>query len=412
MTSPTTVLDDLSSAPTGWLADPPPADPPPAGPPPADPPPADRPSADGWAPAWDEAAEELSEQLFAGAIAAMELATTHLGLRLGLYQGLKTLGPATSGELADHVGLDERYVREWLEQQAVARLLVCQDEQATPDARIYALPATTATVLLAAETPAYLGPLAHLAVGALLAVPEVEEAFRTGGGVPFSRYGSAVRQGLGLLNGATFDRALTSWLAALPDIDQRLRTDRSPTVLDLGCGTGRSALALARAYPAVRVHGVDLDPASIDEARAASASAGLSRRVSFAVADAASVGGETSQLYDLVTILEALHDMGDPVGALAASRRQLRDGGAVLVADQLTRDAFVADGDPLERFQYGCSVLHCLPATRAEDHVVAHGTVIRAQTVRSWARQAGFGTCRVLPIEDPFWRFYRLGGDA
>jgi hypothetical protein len=113
--------------------------------------------------------------------------------------------------------------------------------------------------LLDAGTPAYLGPMSHLAVGALLAVPEVEEAFRTGGGVPFSAYGSEVRHGLGLLNGATFDRTLAQWIAAMPDVDQRLRGAHGPAVLDVGCGVGRSALALARAYPNVTVHGIDLD---------------------------------------------------------------------------------------------------------------------------------------------------------
>jgi ubiquinone/menaquinone biosynthesis C-methylase UbiE len=352
--------------------------------------------------------DALAERLFDGALAMMELATVHLGLRLGLYQTLQDVGPVTASQLASHVDGDERYLREWLEQQAMAELLICSNAAAPADQRRYELPGGAAAALLEAGTPAYIGPMAHLAVGALLAVPEVEEAFRTGGGVPFSAYGSEVRHGLGLLNGATFDRTLAQWITAMPDVDQRLRGAHGPAVLDLGCGVGRSALALARAYPAVTVHGIDLDAASVEEARTAAARAGLADRVRFTVADAAELNGDGGARYDLVTILEALHDMGDPVGALAACRRHLRDGGAVLVADQLTRDAYAADGDPLERFQYACSVLHCLPATRAEEHVVAHGTVIRASTVAEWAAGAGFEEVEVLDIEDPFWRFYRL----
>jgi SAM-dependent methyltransferase len=352
--------------------------------------------------------EALGERLFDSALATMELATVHLGLRLGLYRALDDLGSVTSGQLATHVDGDERYLREWLEQQAMAELVTCSNDEAAPEERRYELPGATAMVMLDMWSPAYLGPLSHLAVGTLLAVPDVEEAFSTGGGVAFHAYGSELRHGLGLMNGATFDRTLTEWIAAMPDIDRRLRTAPRPKVLDVGCGVGRSTLALARAYPNATVRGIDLDVASVEEARMAAATAGLADRVTFAVADAAELAGDVQERYDLVTIFEALHDMGDPVGALTASRRHLRDHGAVLIADQLTRDRYAADGDPMERFQYGCSVLHCLPATRAEDHVVAHGTVIRASTIVDWATAAGFEQVQVLDIEDPFWRFYRL----
>jgi SAM-dependent methyltransferase len=351
--------------------------------------------------------ETLADRLFEGAIAAMELATLHLGLRLGLYQALQELGSATPGQLAAHVDADERYIREWLEQQAVAELLACANDDAPPEQRRYELPPATGLVLLGTKDPAYLGPLSHLVVGTLLGLPELATAFRTGRGVPFHAYGAELRRGLGHLNGAAYDRALAGWIAAMPDIDERLRARRGAAVLDIGCGIGRSSLALARAYPNITVRGIDLDAASVAEARAVAAHAGLADRVTFAVQDAATLA-DGDQRYDLVTIFEALHDTGDPVGALAASRRHLRPGGAVLIADQLTRDRYAADGDPMERFQYGFSVLHCLPATRAEEHVVAHGTVIRASTVADWAAEAGFGRTEVLDIEDPFWRFYRL----
>jgi SAM-dependent methyltransferase len=353
------------------------------------------------------AMETLADRLFEGAIATMELATLHLGLRLGLYQALQELGSATPGQLAAHVDGDERYIREWLEQQAVAELLACANDAATPEQRRYELPPATELVLLGAEDPAYLGPLAHLVIGTLLGLPELATAFLTGRGVPFHAYGAELRRGLGHLNGAAYDRALAGWIAAMPDIDERLRARRGAAVLDIGCGIGRSSLALARAYPNVTVRGIDLDAASVAEARAVAAHEGMADRVTFSVQDAATLA-DGDQRYDLVTIFEALHDTGDPVGTLAASRRHLRAGGAVLIADQLTRDRYAADGDPMERFQYGFSVLHCVPATRAEEHVVAHGTVIRASTVAEWAAEAGFGRTEVLDIEDPFWRFYRL----
>jgi SAM-dependent methyltransferase len=351
-------------------------------------------------------ADALADQLFGAALATLEIGTIHLGLRLGLYAALDGAGSLTAEELATRAGIDARYAREWLEQQAVALLLRCDDPSPDPEARRYTLPPSTAAVLLDEEAASFLGPIAQLAVGTMRATRDVERAYRTGGGVPFGRYGEEVRHGLGLLNGATFDRELISWIGAMPDIEVRLRTGAQPRILDVGCGTGRSALALARAFPGAAVRGIDLDAASVEEARSAAAEAGLADRVTFVSGDAARL--DSGEPYDLVTILEALHDMGDPVGALRSARGLLDEGGAVLVADQLTREAFDPDGDPLERFQYGCSVLHCLPATRAEDHVVAHGTVIRESTVRQWAEQAGFGAVEVLDLADPFWRFYRL----
>jgi SAM-dependent methyltransferase len=358
------------------------------------------------------AATELAERLFEGAVATLELATVHLGLRLGLYQVLRDRGALTPSALARHADIDVRYAREWLEQQAMAGTLLCAGPQDPADARVYTLPDPTAEVLLDEASAAFLGPLAHLAVGVLSALTDVESAYRTGTGVPFERYGDDLRHGLATLNGATFDRELADWIAAMPDLDARLRDGEAPRILDLGCGLGRSTLALARAYPRAAVRGIDLDRASIEAARGAAAAAGLAHRVTFTVGDAADPASiappAQTERYDLVTVFEALHDMGDPVGALRAAAGARREGAAVLVADQLTRDRFVADGDPLERFQYGCSVLHCLPATRAEDPVLAHGTVLRPATVDEWARAAGFPGATVVDIEDPFWRFYRL----
>jgi 2-polyprenyl-3-methyl-5-hydroxy-6-metoxy-1,4-benzoquinol methylase len=198
----------------------------------------------------------------------------------------------------------------------------------------------------------------------------------------------------------------STWLPAVPDLDRRLRSAPPARVLDLGCGLGASSIALARAYPRARVLGVDLDQASVTEARAQAAEADVTDRVRFVVGDAAQVTTEAP--FELVTIFEALHDMGDPVGMLRAARSLVAADGHVLVADERVADAFTAPGDQVERFMYGWSVLHCLPATLAEHPVEATGTVLRAPTVARWADTAGFTGFEVLPIDNPFWRFYRM----
>jgi SAM-dependent methyltransferase len=354
-----------------------------------------------------DARETLAERLVDATTNALETLGVYLGLELGLYRALADLGAATDAEVAAHAGIAPRYAHEWLEQQAVAGYLACDDPAQPAEERRYRLPASHAEVLLDADSPYHAAPLAVTLAGVAGVLPRLLAAYRTGGGVPYAAYGQEMRRGIAALNRPMFLHELAStWLPAVPDLDQRLRSAPPARVLDLGCGLGASSIAIARAYPRARVLGVDLDQASIAEARAQAAQAGVADRVSFVVGDAAQTTSEGP--FQLVTIFEALHDMGDPIGALRAARPLLAADGVVLVADERVADTFTIPGDPIERFMYGWSILHCLPATLAERLVEATGTVLRAPTVARWAAAAGFGRFEVLPIDNPFWRFYRM----
>jgi 2-polyprenyl-3-methyl-5-hydroxy-6-metoxy-1,4-benzoquinol methylase len=246
-------------------------------------------------------------------------------------------------------------------------------------------------------------------VGIVRPLPEVIEAFRSGAGVPYDRYDADFCEGQGDMNGAQFDALLGSaWLPAIPDVDRRLRADPPARIADVACGTGRSALAIARAYPNVEVDGIDLDEHSISAARRALAEAEpeVASRVTFAVRDAATP--DLAGRYDLVTIFEAVHDMPRPVEVLRAVRGLLADGGTVLVMDERVADAFAPPGDEVEQLMYGFSLLHCLPVGMAEQPSAATGTVMRTDVLRRYAQEAGFASAEVLPIENDFWRFYRL----
>jgi SAM-dependent methyltransferase len=354
--------------------------------------------------------EAVADRILTEAVTFSEYLSVWLGRELGLYAAMWQAGPTTAHDLATHTGITPRYATEWLEQQTVAGYLDCVDAGASSHERAFALPDAVAAVLIDAESGAYLGPLLDMARGVASVLEPLVAAYRSGGGVPYAHYGDGIRHGIGRLNGPTFDHQLPAWLQQLPDLDHRLRTAAAPRILDLGCGIGRSAIALARSYPRATVRGIDLDPASIAEAREAAAAAGLAHRVTFACADAAELTEDTR--YDLVTIFEALHDMGDPVGALRAARSSLAEGGSVYVADEKVSDEFSAEADLVERLQYGFSVLHCLPATLAEDPVVANGTVLRMPTLVGWAHAAGFGHVEDLEVDDLFWRHYRLDVEA
>ncbi|MGH2714041.1 MAG: SAM-dependent methyltransferase [Thermoleophilaceae bacterium] len=350
--------------------------------------------------------DALVERIFAASIGALEIASIHIGDRLGFYRSLHEQGPATPAELAGATGTAERYAREWLEQQAVAGFLSVADPDAVPDQRRYGLPAAHRPVFIDEEDLNYLPPLARLAVGVVLPMDALLAAYRSGGGVPYEDYGADVREGIAELNRPQFVNLLADWLRATPAVDARLRSQPPARVGDLACGSAWSSIAIARAYPEAIVDAVDVDAESIEDARANVAAAGLSDRVQPIVHDASDP--QLPGRYDLITIFEALHDMNHPVEALRAARASLAEGGSVLIADERVADRFTAPGDEIERFNYGWSVLHCLAVGMLDDDSAGTGTAIRADTVRAYAGAAGFSQVEVLPIEHDFWRFYCL----
>jgi 2-polyprenyl-3-methyl-5-hydroxy-6-metoxy-1,4-benzoquinol methylase len=198
----------------------------------------------------------------------------------------------------------------------------------------------------------------------------------------------------------------SEWLPAVPDVHARLGQDPPARVADVACGAGWSSIALATAYPRVRVDGFDLDEYSIQLARQNLAGSGLEDRVEFEVRDAAH--STLSGAYDLVTVFEAIHDLPRPVEVLRTIRNLLVEGGTVIIADERTAETFTAPADEVERLLYGWSVLHCLPVGMSEQPSAATGTVMRAETLRAYAQEAGFSDVEILPIENDFWRFYRL----
>jgi 2-polyprenyl-3-methyl-5-hydroxy-6-metoxy-1,4-benzoquinol methylase len=348
--------------------------------------------------------DALADQIFRATIGAQELLHVYLGDRLGLYTALAETGSVTPAEFARSSGIAERYAREWLEQQAVSGVIDVED---TGDAetRRYRLAPGTEQVLCDPESLYYVVPLAPLLVSLALALPRVIDAFRTGGGVPYEDYPGIV-DAIARVNRPMFNHQLASeWIPALPDIEARLGRSEPPArVADLGCGTGVSTLAIARAYPDACVDGIDLDRESIETAT--KNTAGLEDRVMFTCGSAADLDG--GHRYDLITLFETLHDMSHPVEVLRSARHALAPGGAVLIGDERVGETFTAPGDDLDRFNYGWSALHCLAAALVDPDSAATGTVIRPETVRRYAHEAGFARCTVLPIEHDFWRFYRL----
>jgi SAM-dependent methyltransferase len=341
----------------------------------------------------------LVERLFQAVLGFNDLLAVYIGDRLGLYAALNE-GAETPAEVATATGCDERYVREWLEHQAVAGILEVEDGH-------FRIPAGHDEVLLDRDSLNYMAAFARMMVGLAEPLPHVVAAFRSGAGVPYANYPADFVEGQGDTNRTQFINLLASeWLPALPDVDARLKADPPARVADVACGTGWSSIAIAKGYPKVHADGFDLDRASIELARAAAEQEGLTDRIDFQIRDAADP--ELADRYQLVTVFEAIHDMARPVDALRAIRALLADDGVALVADERVADQFTAPGDEVERVMYGWSVLHCLPVGREEQPSAETGTVMRVSTFTRYAEDAGFEQVEVVPIEHDFWRFYRL----
>jgi 2-polyprenyl-3-methyl-5-hydroxy-6-metoxy-1,4-benzoquinol methylase len=353
----------------------------------------------------DEArAAELNGRLFMACIGALELATIALGDRLGLYRALADRGPSSAAELADAAAIHPRYAREWLEQQAVSGV-VDVAEAGDQDTRRYALPAAHVPVLLEPNNLLAGVPLAEFVpiVGSTL--DRVVNAFREGTGVPYAAYKIHDMQA-GFTRPMFVNLLAAEWIPGIPELHARLQADSPARVVEIGCGEGVAAVAMAQAFTNIHVDGIDLDDASIEAARRYATSAGVADRVTFEVRDV--TDDSLAGTYDAAFAFEMIHDLARPVDALRAMRRLTDGGGTCIVVDERVDEAFQAPGNELHRFMYTASVLHCLPAGMTEQPSAATGTVIRPSIMRRYAREAGFADAEILPIENDFWRFYRL----
>jgi 2-polyprenyl-3-methyl-5-hydroxy-6-metoxy-1,4-benzoquinol methylase len=288
----------------------------------------------------------------AGAMATVLCA---LGDRLGLFATLAA-GPATSADLAASAGLSERYVREWASGLYAAGYL-----DHDPETGRFGLPAGHAAVLADEPGPAFLGGAYGTVRGMLAVLDRVEDAFRAGGGVPLDAYGDRFWRDVQRFTGPDFaHRLVQEWIPAVSGLPERLAAGAA--VADVGCGAGRAAITLARAYPAATVTGFDILPANVELAGRSARAAGLDGRVRFERRDATQglPGG-----YDVITLFGVVHDAADPLALLRAARAALRPDGVCLIQEISSGERLADNRGPAATVLYGFSVLHCLPQSLA-----------------------------------------------
>lgn len=349
--------------------------------------------------------DDFAERMLTSALGGIEILSVHMGDRLGWYAALAE-APATSADLAARTSTQERYAREWLEQQAVFGI-VTTDPSSPADERVYSLPPASREVLTESSSLAYLAPLARMLAASAEQMPALLEAYRNGGGVSWEQFGDDTRWSQADMNRPWFEQRLGPSLRDVSDVHDVL-SNPGARIADVGCGFGWSTIALARAYPEATVRGFDIDAPSVEAARRHAAEAGLSDRVTFECVDGAALGANGE--FDAAFAFECVHDMPRPVEVLSAIHAAVRPGAPVVIMDEAVADSFTAPGDEVEKLMYGFSLFVCLPDGLSSPPSVGTGTVMRPSTLEGYARAAGFDGLDVLPIEDfGFWRFYRLG---
>jgi SAM-dependent methyltransferase len=324
--------------------------------------------------------------------ATLNAALVVMGDKLGLYRALAGAGGVTPVELARRTGVSERYIREWLNAQAAGGYV-----EYDPAKGSYTLPPEQTVALTDEESPAYLPGFFQIALGSVIDSPRVTEAARSGEGVGWHEHGHDVFDGCERFFRPGYNaNLLPSWLPALDGVVETL--ERGGRVADVGCGHGSSTILMAQAFPRSTFVGSDYHAGSIETARRRAEEAGVGDRVSFEHAPAASYPGGG---YDLVTMFDCLHDMGDPVGAARHVRETLADDGVWMIVEPMAGDRVEDNLNPVGRAYYGFSTFLCTPASLSQEVGLALGAQAGEARIGDVVAAGGFSRFR-RAAETPF----------
>jgi 2-polyprenyl-3-methyl-5-hydroxy-6-metoxy-1,4-benzoquinol methylase len=323
--------------------------------------------------------------------AAFAGASVIIGDQLGLYKALTGNGPLTSAELAQQTGTAERYVREWLANQAASGYI----EYDVQTERFHLTP-EQALVFANPESPVIMTGGFYSLQAIYQDVPRMTEAFRTGQGVGWGEHCNCLFCGTEKFFGPGYRGNLVSaWLPALDGVVTKLQTGGK--VADVGCGHGISTIVMAQAFPNTQFYGFDYHRPSIERARELAAEANV-RNVTFEVAKAKDY---PDQQYDLVTFFDCLHDMGDPVGAAAHVRTTLNAEGVWMIVEPNAQDTLAGNLNPVGRIYYAASTMVCVPSSLSQEVGLALGAQAGEAKLRQVVMDGGFTHFR-RATETPF----------
>lgn len=327
--------------------------------------------------------------------AALSSSLVYIGQKLGLYKALASAGSVTPAELAAATSTNERYVREWLINQAAGGYV---DYDAASGR--YSLSPEQAMALTDESSPFYVGGGFYVVKAMTNAVNRIEDYFKNGGGMLWGEHDSDLFVGTErFFRPGYAAHLIASWIPALTGVEEKLKAGGK--VADIGCGHGSSTIIMAQAYPNSRFWGFDNHDKSIATARQRAADAGVSDRVTFAVANASELPDEQ---YDLVTFFDCLHDMGDPIGACKRAAEILAADGSALIVEPMAGNSVEENFNIIGRTFSGASTLCCTSNSLAMNGP-ALGAVAPESAIREVVLAGGFREFR-RATETPFNRIF------
>jgi 2-polyprenyl-3-methyl-5-hydroxy-6-metoxy-1,4-benzoquinol methylase len=329
--------------------------------------------------------DRLVERVFGDFAAAMTLPLVRLGDRLGLYQALAALGPVSPGDLARRCGLPEPVVHEWLANQAAAGYVDVDAD----DGRFEMNPQQRA-VFVDEDSGVCMQAAFQLAAAYTRSEPALAAALRSEHPYPWGDHDRELFHAVERFYGPAYSAALVpEWIPALPGVEGRLRSGAS--VADVGCGHGLSTVLMAEAFPESSFMGIDDHAASIERARDLASDRGVAGRITFDVRPAADLQGT----FDLIVVLDAFHDMGDPSHVASHLRERLAPDGACLVVEPFAGDRLGDNLTPLGRVYYAASTLACTPSALSQSDVRPLGAQAGPARLVAALSAGGFGSVRV-----------------
>ena len=324
--------------------------------------------------------------------ATLNAALVVMGDKLGLYRAMASGEKLTPAELARRTEISERYAREWLNAQAAGGFV-----EYDPASGRYTLPPEQAVALTDESSPAYLAGFFQIAVGSVNDAGHITEVAKSGAGFGWGEHNHNVLDGCERFFRAGYNANLIGdWLPKLDGVVEKL--ERGATVADLGCGHGSSTILMAEAFPNSTFVGSDYHDGSIATARERAAQAGVGDRVSFEAVPASRHPGKR---YDLVTMFDCLHDMGDPVGAAGHVRELLEPDGTWMIVEPFAGDRVEDNLNPVGRTYYSFSTLLCTPASLSQDVGLALGAQAGEARIREVVESGGLTRFR-RAAETPF----------
>ena len=341
-------------------------------------------------------AEKFVERLVNDVGTAMRGALCYIGDKLRIFKAMAMTGPVTVEELARHTGLNPRYLKEWLGAMVTASYI-----EYNPETSRYVLPPEHAAPLADEAFPYFVGGFLEMIVPTVSVAPKVADAFRTGKGVDQNEYTPEMFDSIERGTAPWYRTQLIQhWLPTMPQVVRAL--ENGGTALDVGCGSGRAAITLAKAFPKARVFGYDNHSLSIGRAIANADAEGADVR--FHVADCVNLPANE---FDFISTFDVIHDAVDPLGLMKSIRSALKTDGTYLMLEMNCSPNLEANANAVGRFLYAVSTLYCMTTSLARDGA-GIGAAMGEPKARELASQAGFQEFRKLPIEDPFSRLYEL----